>query len=861
MALVRGRSLDERMDEEIRFHLQMESDRNAQHGLTPDAARKQARLAFGGVQRFREEGRDARGLRPLYELGGDIRYAARILRRTPVFTIVAVTTLALGIGANSAIFSIINTVVLRPLPFGDEQSLVSVWDGGHSRAEFVAVRDRVRSLASAAAYFPNWDVTLGGEGVPERVMSALVTSTFASTLGVKPQQGRFFEQGEDLPGTEPVVVLSDQLWRRRFGADPALVGRSIDVDGVRRRVVGIAPPSLRFPNAETRLWMPLEINVAQPGPHWGAYGHYIVGRLAPGATAPQVRDEVASIARRLIEENPVWKPGPNFAEGILVVPLRERLTRDSRGLLYILFGAVGLVLLTACANVANLLIVRGAARERELAIRSTLGAGARRLARQLLTESLVLAGVGGVLGIAVAAATTRLMVQLLPATTPRLGDVRLDASVLAFTALLTIVTGLVFGVLPARRLSRLSPGTLMAGTRASAGQRQRRLASALVSAQIATAVVLVVGATLLVRSLDRLLKVDPGFEMVQVATSRVSPPRGAYPTPEAHRAFTTQLLERLTAAPGINGVAFTTSLPFEQRNEVMAMWIDGWTTDPNRLDLFELRRVTPDFFRVMGIPVRRGRAFGDTDNAGAAPVAVISESAARRFWPQRDAIDGRLRRPWPGWMTVVGVVADVRNNDLRLPPRPTLYIPFAQDPRPFFNVVMRSSGAPANAFAAVRTAVESIASDVAVSDEEHLDRMVERSVAAPRSMGVMLMSFGVLALILGAIGTYGLVAYGVESRRQEFAVRIAVGAPQGSVVRQVVGEGLRLAAVGIAIGLAAAFALSGLLRALLYEVTPRDPIAFMLAPIVLGAMALLACAIPAWRATRVDPNAALRGGA
>ncbi|MBC7894050.1 MAG: ABC transporter permease, partial [Cytophagaceae bacterium] len=811
-------------------------------------------------QRFREEGRDARGDRLVRELWSDVRYAVRVLRRAPLFTTVAVVTLGLGIGANSAIFSVVNAVVLRPLGFADEASLMSVWDGGHSLAEFVAVRDRVRSLSASAAYQPGYDFTLGGEGEPERVVSALVTADFFSMLGVGPAQGRFFSKGDDVPGAEPVVVLSDALWRRRFGGDPSLIGGTVELDGIRRQVIGIAPPSFTFPTAGTRMWVPLEIDPAREGLHWGAYGHYMLGRLAPGRTPAQLRDEVAGLALDLIGENPVWKPDSSFARNITVTPLREHLVKESRPLLFLLSGAVGLVLLVACANVANLLMVRGTARERELAIRTTLGAGARRLARQLLTESLVLATAGGVLGLVIAWALTGALVGLLPDTTPRLAETSLDPLVVAFTLSLALFTGLLFGVLPARRIARQDPAAMMHGTRATAGARQRRVAGFLVSAQIATAVILAVGAGLVVRSLGRLLAVDPGFETGHVVTAKVSPPRASYQEKAAQRAVTTQVLNQLRGAPGIQGVAVTTQVPFEPRNEVMAMWVDGWTTDPNKLEVFEVRRVSPDFFRVMGIPVKRGRVFLDADNEGATPVAVISQSAVDKYWSGRDPLQGgRLRFPWPGWQQVVGVVADVRNNDLRNPALPTIYLSYAQDPRAFVSVVARTAGDPQQALAAIRTTVRAVAPDVAVSDEQLVQQMVERSVSAPRSVGLLLVSFGVLALVLGGIGTYGLVAYGVESRRQEFAVRMAVGAGQPAVMRLVMREGLRLAAIGIIVGLAAAFWLTKLLQNLLYGIERTDFVSFAVAPIVLGAVTVLACALPAWRATRVDPNGALRG--
>jgi putative ABC transport system permease protein len=869
--LLRGRIVDDEMDEEMRFHLEMEAADGMRRGLPPDEARRRAALAFGGVERFREEGRDARGVRLIRELGGDLRYAARLLRRAPLFTTVVVVVLALGIGANTAIFSVVYTVLLRPLPFPDTESLVSVWSGGHSRAEFVAVRERVRGLAGVASYMPSFGVSVGGDGEPLRQVGALVSAEFFSVLGVQPLHGRFFRAGEDAPGTEAVVVLGHALWRDRFSADPGVVGRVVEIDGVRRGIVGIAPPGFSFPSRDTRLWIPLPIEPGKPGPHWGAYGHHLIGRLSPDATPDQVRDELGRLAEALRLENPVWRPGPEYGQGIVVRDLRAQLVEESRLLLMILLAAVGLILLLACANVANLLVLRGTMRERELAIRATLGAGTGRLVRQLLAESLLIAVVGGALGLALAGLGTGVLTSLLPSTMPRLEEVRLGATTIGFALGATLLTCVAIGLLPARRLSRAGTarrgepranGTLATitsiGGRGGLNPAQQRTTSALVSLQIAIGVVLAVGAALLGRSLGRLLAVDPGFATTHVAVARLSPPRARYAAADAQRQLVDAVLPRISAMPGITGAAITTQLPFDQTSDLMAMWIDGWTSDPNKLDLFEVRRVSPDFFRVMGISLRRGRVFDEGDRDGAEPVAVISETGARKFWGDRDAVGGRLRYPWPGWMSVVGVVADVRNNDLRTDALPTLYVPFAQGPQLPVWVVMRTPQAPA-AQAALRAAAAAVAPDVPVSDEQTLDALVGRSVAAPRSATLMLLAFGGLALILGSVGTYGLVAYRVESRRRELAVRRAVGADQRAVIGLILRDGLRLAAIGIVAGLALAFGLSRLARGLLFGIGAADPVSFIIAPLLLGATALIACVIPAIRATRVDPNAVLRG--
>lgn len=857
-ALLLGRRLDRDMDEEIAFHLEQEARERERLGASPERARRDARLAFGAVERVREEGRDARGVRPLHDLGGDLRFALRVLARSPVFTIVAVATLALGIGANTAIFSVVYSVLLRPLPFPDTPSLVSVWDGGHSRAEFVGVRDGTRTLESVAAYMPGIGVGLSGVGEPIRLTSAAVSADFFRVLRVQPALGRFFQAGDDAVGGGSLVVLGHALWRDRFGGDSTIIGRSIALDGVSRTVIGIARPGFSYPSSETRLWFPLELDPGKPGDFWGAYGHRIVGRLRPNVSEAQVRDDVVRIATQLQRDNPVWRPQlPDYLQGIEVSGLQQQLVRGSQRLLYVLLGAVGLVLLLACANVANLLVVRGAARDRELSIRTALGAGTGRLTRQLLVEHLVLAGIGGTIGVLLAIVGVRVLLDLLPASTPRLAEVTVDSAALGFALLVTLATGSIFGIGPARRLARVAPGAALAGARASQGGRQRRLAAGLVSLQIAIGVVLAVGAGLLVRSFSRILDVDPGFAAAQIESAQVSPPQARYATSDQKRALASQLLEQLARQPGITAAAITSQLPFDQTNHLLATYIEGWTTDPNKLELFEIRQVSRDFFATMGIPLQRGRTFDATDVATAPRVVIVSETAMRRFWSGRDVIGGQLRFPWPGWLTVVGVVADVRNNDLTGEVRPTLYVPYDQDPDAPFAVIARGSGATAAITQAIRTSVTNVAPDAPISSERTLASLVSDSLSSPRAAAVLLVSFGLLALILGSIGTYGLVAYGVESRRREFAVRIAIGARRSSVIKLVLGEGARLALIGIVVGIAGALALSRAIRGLLFEIAPTDPVTLVGAPLLLAATALVACAIPAWRATRIDPNASL----
>ena len=801
----------------------------------------------------------------------DLRYALRQLARSPGFTAVAVLTLALGIGANTAIFSVVYGALLKALPYADPQSLVSVW-GGRALAEFVGVRDGNRTLQGVAAYMDRIGIGLSGTGEPARLAGALASADLFRVLGVSAALGRTFAAGEDQPGSNAVVLLSDGLWRARFGADRSIIGRTLDLDGIPRTVIGVMPRGFWFPRRETELWLPVRLDRSNPGEFWGSGGYYMVGRLRPGMTRGQARADVRALAERLRIENPVWRPSERYYfNGLDVIPLDQRIVEGgTRRLLLVLLGAVGMVLVIACANVANLLIARGAARERELSLRAALGAGRARLIRQLVTECVLLAAVGGLTGLALAFGGERALLGLLPPDTPRLGDVSVNGAVLTFTAVLALGVGIVFGLAPALRLSRPDlVGSLSEGTsRGGSGPRKRRLAGALVAAEIALGVVLAVGAGLLLKSFARILAVDPGFRIEHLVTARISPPKARWSDPgftapsaamEARqRVFYRQLLERLRGSPGITSVAVTSQAPFEKTNEFGAMWVDGYTTNPNELETMNGRKVTADFFRTLSIPVLRGRALSDADQPNTPRVALIDETAAQRYWKGKDPIGGRIRYPWPGWLTVVGVVGTTKNNDLTDQPQPTFYVPFAQYPQAQMTVVARTGGDPAAAFGAIRAAVRELAPDVPVSDERTMTERLADSVAQPRFATGLLVAFGALALLLGAVGTYGLMAYTTQRRTRELAVRMALGAQTRDVLWTVIRDGAVLAAAGVLGGTGLALALTRSLRGLLFEVSPTDPTTFALVAIVLAGAALLASYLPARRATKVDPMVALR---
>jgi len=858
-ALFRRDAVDRDMDDEIRFHIDMETEEGIRAGLSREEARRRALIAFGGVQRFREEGREARGVSAIEDLLMDLRYGARTLWRSPGFTLVALVTLALGVGANTAVFSVVNGILLRPLPYPEPESLISVWDGGHSRAEFTRVRDQNQTLESTAAYMDRVRFSLSGDGAPARLMGTQATADVFRVLRVNPLLGRGLAPGDDVPGNDRVVVLSHHLWADRFGADSSILGRSLDLDGVTRAVIGVMPRGFGFPTPDTELWVPLLLDETWRG-FWGAYGHFIIGRLKAGVTREQVRQDLTSIAAALRAENPYWKPGADYLTQINVSPLHERVVGGSRRLLLVLLGAVGMILLIACANVANLLMARGAARQREMAIRATLGAARRRIVRQLVTESLFLAVLGGAAGLGLAAGGVRVLTSLLPPNTPRLADIAINGPVLAFTAGLAILTGLLFGVAPALRSSgaALTPALGEGSGRAGSGVRQRRLAGALVSGEIALAVVLAIGAGLLIRSFSALMRVEPGFRTQQVVSARISPPAARYAGADRQRDFYRQLLERLEGSPGVADAALTSQLPFDQSDDIMAMWVDGYTTDPNRLEVFGLRHVTPEFFRVMGIPLLQGRMFSGADHGGAAAVALVDEIAARRYWRGKDPTLGRIRYPWPAWLSVVGVVGAVKNNDLKADPYPVFYVPFDQSPTTSVALVARTTGEPAVATTAIRVAVAALATDVPVSDEQTMEQLIGESVAQPRFAGALLLTFALLALLLGAVGTYGLMAFAAHRRTREIAIRMALGARARDVLATVVREGAVLTGLGVGAGLALALGLTRFLRGLLFGVSPTDPITFVAVPALLAAVALLASYLPVRKVTRVDPMIAIR---
>jgi predicted permease len=797
----------------------------------------------------------------------DLRLAVRALRRAPGFTAVVVLTLALGVGANAALFSVVDALLLRPLPFREPSRLVAVWpQQAHTQAEFVRLREpgALPQLVGVAAHGKG-DVSLTGVGEPVRLSGVQVSAGWFELLGLQPRLGRTFTAEEERAGAPGVVVLSHALWANRFGGDAGVLGRAVSLDGRAHTVVGVLPPGVDYPLAGVQVWRPIALAPEARAPFWASPYLEVVGRLGGDfeASRGEADARLRALAEALRRDNPVWTPAEEYyGVGASLVPLQAHASASLRPLLLLLLGAVGLVLLVACANVANLQLVRGLARGRELAVRAALGAGRGALVRQLLAESVLLALLGGLAGLLLASWSVDAVVGLLPPEQAGREGVGLDGRVLAFTAALALLAGLLSGLVPALRASRpdIQDALKRGGGGVGAGATApRRLARGLVVAELALAVLLAAGAGLLVRSFHALSQVEPGFATTHVLTARLDPPVAAAKDPVRLRQLTDGVLARLAALPGVEAAGVTSQLPFDQEPDVYATWVDGFTSDPNRLELFDYRRITPGALEALGIPLLRGRAFAEADGPDAPLVALVDAAAAERYWPGQEPVGKRLRYPWGGpWLTVVGVVGGVKNNDLAREALPAFYVPYAQRPGTALKLAVRTTAAPEALAASLRAVVAEVDAGVPVGEVAPLSRLVEASLGRPRLATLLFALFALLALGLGALGVYGVLAHEVGQRTRELGIRMALGARGADVLGLVVRQALGLAAAGVAAGLAGALAGTQLLSSLLYGVGARDPLTFALVPLVLLGVALLAALLPARRATAVDPTVALR---
>jgi predicted permease len=874
-----ARRIEGEVDEEIAFHLAMRAERLRALGLAPEDATAAARRRFGDVEHVRRACveidrqlvRRRRAADHLGDLMQDLVLALRGLRRAPGFAAAALLTLALGIGAATAIFSVAYGVLLRPLPFPDADRIVAVsvdlagTGTGHgtlSAPEYVDLVRDARAFAGLAAWRASDDRTLGGDGQPERLRVVVATASLFDVFGMRAAVGRTFGAAEDGATVQPVIVLTDALWRRRFGGDPAAVGRTVLLDGVSRTIVGVLPPDVRVAGAEALVPMGLD-----PARLRGRGAHYlsVAGRLRPGVTLEQARADVAAFAARTVRDHPrEYRAGGITAA---VRPLREAWYGDARPVMRALLATVGLLLLLAAVNVANLLLVRAEARQREMGVRVALGARRGRLVRQLLTESLLLAALGAVVGVPLAALGVRALLAINPGVVPPGAEVAVDGGVLAAVIAAVALVALVAGMAPALHAGATNVRAVIASGSAAGGRHGGRLRAALVGIEVALAAVMLVGAGLVGRSFLKLLSVDPGFRAEGALVMNVALPVVRYDSNAKTLGFYDRALARMRALPGVRTAALTVSLPLGGRTVQWSLLPEGRADDAPELPTPFLSTGTADVFPALGIPIVRGRGFAPTDDARSGPVTVVSEALAREYWPGEDPVGKRVRLSGDGtpWITVVGVARDVRPEALSEASKPTYYLLNTQfaamtgiaDAGGTF--VLRTAGDPEALTNAVRGVVRDLDPELAADQVQTLESVVRESVARPRFAAVVLGAFGLSALVLAVVGVYGVLSYAITRRRREMAVRLVLGAPPRSVGRLVVGAGLRLAVAGVAAGLLAAVAGARVLGSLLYELSPTDPLTLAAVGATLLAAAAAASWLPARRATRVSSAEVLRG--
>jgi putative ABC transport system permease protein len=874
-SLFRRRQEEEQLAEELQFHLERQIEHNLAAGMSPEKARYAALRLFGGVQQIQEECREARGITYIASLAQDLKYGLRTLGKNRGFTAVAVLTLVLGIGANTAIFSVVYAVLLKPLPFPRSGQLVRVFEAneragiggdGATYSEFQEWR-RQNHVFSGMAAVAAHELTLTGRGEPTVVHVGDVTSEFFSVLGVPPAAGRGFLPQDDVPGGEPVAVISDDLWRGRFGANPALIGSSIELDKRSFTVVGVMPSGFRFSfideGPSRQVWIPI---VQDPffGPMAKRPTVHLftaLARLKPGVSVEQGRADMQAVGSRLWKE---YRPG-DAGWAVRTATLREAMTEGASAPLLLLLAAVGLVLLIACANVANLLLARATSRAKEFAVRAALGAGRVRILRQLLTESAVLGLAGGALGIGLAYWGVQGLSGFLPASLPRAEPIRIDGTVLVFALAISLVASLLFGVAPALFAAdpRLHATLQESGGRAGELRTRQRARNLLAVGEIAVAMVLLVGAGLLIRSFAALLAVNPGFETRKVLKVEVSLPRFQYATPQQWVAFSDDLMPHIQAQPDLQDTAMVLPAPLaDQSVSLPFSVVNGPPLPQGRSVTADYETVSPNYFHVMGIPLLRGRTFSRQDAMSAPRVAIISKELARIYFPHQDPLGQHLMFGFPPEGNVkreiVGVVGDVRDAALSRAPGPMMYVPFAQAPLWGVILVSKTSLSASAATHEIAAKVHEVDRDLPVTDVEWMSEAVDNSLARARLRTWLLGLFGASALVLAAAGVFGVISYSVSRRTHEFGVRMALGASRKEILRLVLKEALRLALAGVTAGIALAFALSRLISTFLFGVRATDPATLVVLPLLLTGAALLAAYLPARRATKVDPTMALR---
>ena len=792
----------------------------------------------------------------------DLRYGIRTLLKKPGFTFIAVITLALGIGANSAIFSVVSAVLLRQLPYQNPEQLVRVFTfnpkkspdpDGASWPDFLDWRSQNTVFENIAGFLPD-SFNFAGRGRPEQVQGAWVSASFFPLLGVSPIAGRAFLPEEDSGNGQHVILLSQSLWQRRFGSDPSVIGQNVTLEGELYTVVGVMPANFRY-SKDADVWMPLTVRVHDWTNRSGR-ALQVIARLKSGHTFEQAQTEMAALGRSLQQAY----PQSNTGFDIIVVNLREQIVGQVRPALLVLLGAVGFVLLMACTNIANLLLARASARQKEIVIRLALGASRGRIIRQLLTESILLSLSGGALGLILGSWAIPVLLKLSSNQVLQLNAVNIDLRVLGFTLALSLASGLIFGLVPALEASKLDLNlALKEGSKGTASAARQRFHSLLIVAEIAVAVVLLIGAGLMINSFLRLQQVSPGFDPDNLLTVSLSLPGARYPE-EQRRVFLKQVLQRIEAKPGVQSVGAITILPLSGDDSSFSFLAQGQPiVSRAEAPQAEVRSVSPTYFQTMRIPLKKGRVFTERDNRSSSPVVMVNETLARRFWPNEDPIGKRLTR-FSDQISceIVGVVGDVKQMGLAAETRMEIYMPYDQSPDPYFGLVIRTLAAPENFANAIQTEVMALDPQQPVSVVKTMRQMAADSVSSQRFNTLMLTIFGVVALILATVGIYGVMSYAVRQRTQEIGIRLALGAQPRDIFKLIVGRGLWLTLVGIAAGLTASLFLTRLMSGLLFGVSAKDPLTLIGISLLLTSVAMLACYLPARRAMKVDPMVALR---
>jgi putative ABC transport system permease protein len=859
--------VDQECSEEIQSYLDMLTEAKIRQGLTPQEARRNALVELGGVEQVQEKVRDIRMGQFIETAWRDVRLGVRTLVHSPIFTAVTVLSLALGIGANTAIFSVVNGLLLRPLSYPESERLVDVWHTpprqsfpgldrfSVSPANYLDWKAQSGAFEQMAVYgFVGLSLSTSNDPLP--LIGAPVSSDFFSVLRVNPILGRTFTADEDQPGRDQVVVISHALWQRAFGANPNIIGQSLTLNSRNFAVIGIMPAGFEFPR-EAELWVPLAWDDKDRQTR-SIHDYLVIARLKQNVSVQQAQTEMNTISSRLEQQY----PEENKGWGAVVIPLRDDLVGDVRLALLVLFCAVGFVLLIACANVANLMLARGANRQKEMAVRMALGAGRARLVRQLLTESVLLAVTGGLLGLLLAIWGSRMLVRL--GSLPNLGDIGIDTWAFGFTLLVSFAAGIIIGIMPALQFTRTSVSeTLKQGPGRTGGSAlKQHTRKALVISEVALSLVLLIGAGLMIRSFLKLQNVDPGFDTSNALTMSVVLTWTRYPEPHQRLAFFDRAIEQIRAVPGVVSVGATTKIPLTGGGSTQPFTVEGRPAGAiAEQPMAQTRYVSPDYFQAIGIPLRQGRVFTDQDRDKSVPVVIISEAMARRFWPGENPVGKRLTPSFhseAGAREIVGVVGDVKTSGLDVDASAMMYLPYKQAPLPFLSFVVRTSSNPESLIQPVSRAIYSIDKDQALTDVQTMDQVLTKSVSDRRFNMMLLLTFAGVALLLAAVGVYGVMNYTVTLRRRELGIRMALGAARMDVLRLVLGQGLTLTLIGVGIGLISAYALTRLMATLLYGVTATDYLTFASVSAVLIAVGLVASYVPARRATKVNPTIALR---